>query len=247
MTASAAIWVRRAKPLLGTIVEVGALVQHACADGAVRAAFEAVADIQSRLSRFEPASDITRFHAIQSGTSVALGKHAHTVLMAAQILRDASGGLFDISLGTAPEGWRCEGSQLHKRSDYVRLDLGGIAKGYAVDHAVDALIANGCEAGWVNAGGDVRVFGDIDLPLSLRDEHAGGVQQFAKLRDGAFATSNFDRGSRSQAFAPIPVQAHASVAAPLCLWADALTKLVAISGDTAHPLLARYGAQAWLH
>ena len=33
----------------------------------------------------------------------------------------------------------------------------------------------------------------------------------------------------------------------LCLWADALTKLVAIEHDPAHPLLARYGARAWLH
>jgi thiamine biosynthesis lipoprotein len=38
-----------------------------------------------------------------------------------------------------------------------------------------------------------------------------------------------------------------SVAAPRCLWADALTKVVAISGDTAHPLLARHGAMAWQH
>jgi thiamine biosynthesis lipoprotein len=38
-----------------------------------------------------------------------------------------------------------------------------------------------------------------------------------------------------------------SVAAPRCLWADALTKIVAISGDAAHPLLARHGAKAWQH
>jgi thiamine biosynthesis lipoprotein len=41
--------------------------------------------------------------------------------------------------------------------------------------------------------------------------------------------------------------AHVSVAAPLCLWADALTKIVAASGDPAHPLLARHDARAWLH
>ncbi|HJV97433.1 MAG TPA: hypothetical protein VJ608_15425, partial [Albitalea sp.] len=62
------------------------------------------------------------------------------------------------------------------------------------------------------------------------------------------ATSHFDPHSRSQAAAPgRAIRAHASVAAPLCLWADALTKLVAISGDTSHPLLATYAAQAWLH
>ena len=87
VTASTVAWVRRAKPLLGTIVEVGALGQHARVEDAVRGAFEAVADIQAQLSRFEPASDITRFHATPSGTSIAIGKHAGTVLMAAQTLR----------------------------------------------------------------------------------------------------------------------------------------------------------------
>ena len=40
---------------------------------------------------------------------------------------------------------------------------------------------------------------------------------------------------------------HASVAAPLCLWADALTKIVAIGGDAGEALLARYDAVAWVH
>lgn len=125
-----------------------------------------------------------------------------------------------------------------------------VAKGYAVDRAVQALLEKGCEGGWVNAGGDLRAFGKVGVPLLLRDELAGGVRSFATLRDGAFATSHFDRCSRSKALRPASgesVHAHASVAAPQCLWADALTKVVAISGDASHPLLARYGAQAWLH
>jgi FAD:protein FMN transferase len=84
----------------------------------------------------------------------------------------------------------------------------------------------------------------------LRDETSGGVRPFATLRDGAFATSHFDRCSRSRIASDErarPVRAHVSVAAPLCLWADALTKVVAISGDTSHPLLARFDASAWLH
>jgi thiamine biosynthesis lipoprotein len=43
------------------------------------------------------------------------------------------------------------------------------------------------------------------------------------------------------------VRAHVSVAAPLALWADALAKVVAVSGDDRHPLLARHSARAWLH
>jgi len=116
----------------------------------------------------------------------------------------------------------------------------------------------GCGAGWVNAGGDLRVFGDVALPLHLRDEHQGGTWAIGSLADGAFATSHFGPGCRSQLHAPrsrrrsgtvgaAPVAAWVSVAAPRGLWADALTKVVAASGDTRHPLLARLGACAWWH
>jgi len=245
--AGAGTWVRRARPLLGTIVEVAALAELPAADEAVNAAFDAVAEVQAQLSRFEATSEITRFHALPCGASMAIGQHAQRVLAAAQALRDDTGGLFDISLGTACDGWRCDGHLLHKLSANVRFDLGGIAKGYAVDVAVEALLAAGSIAGWVNAGGDIRVFGDTELPISLRDEHRGGVRPFANLRNGAFATSHFDHATRSRTSAATPVNAHVSVAAPSCMGADALTKVVAISGDTAHPLLARYGAQAWIH
>jgi thiamine biosynthesis lipoprotein len=131
---------------------------------------------------------------------------------------------------------------LHKLADGVTLDLGGIGKGFAVDAAIQALRAQGAESGWVNAGGDLRVFGPLSLPIDLRDEEQGGVRRFATLGDGAFATSRLAPHGPAARGA-----CHASVAAPTCLWADALTKVVIASGDSAHPLVGRLGAQAWLH
>ena len=241
-------WLRRAQPLLGTLVEIGVRMPGGAGQGAVDAAFAAVREVQGCLSRFEADSDVARFHALGQAEHLVLRPAALPVFAAAQALREASDGAFDISLGTAPFGWRCAGDRLHKLDDAVRLDLGGIGKGYAVDRAVRSLLDHGCAAGWVNAGGDLRAFGDIELPLQLRDETSGGVRPFAALRDGAFATSRFGPGSRSQLTTDAgAVHAHVSVAAPLCLWADALTKLVALKRDTSHPLLARCGARAWLH
>jgi thiamine biosynthesis lipoprotein len=240
-------WTRRARPLLGTLVEVGVTGRGGGADNLVESAFAAIADVQACLSRFDEDSELSRFHALAAGESMRVGVHAAVVLQAAQALRDATAGLFDVSLGSAPHGWRCDGRELHKLDAHVRLDLGGIAKGYAVDHAIAVLQALGCDSGWVNAGGDVRVFGDVSLPLALRDEVEGGARPFASLHDGALATSHFDHRSRSQASAAHPVQAHVSVAAPRCLWADALTKVVAISGDLHHPELQRHDARAWTH
>jgi len=246
--AAASTWVRRARPLLGTFVELGVASTCGGREGALRAGFAAIADVQACLSRFEPDSDVARFHALRVGSSLLMRGPARAVLGAAQQLREASDGLFDITLGSAPTGWCCVGNRLHKLDDAARFDLGGIAKGHAVDCAVQVLQAHGCSAGWVNAGGDLRAFGGAELPVFLRDEARGGATPFARLSDGAFATSHFAPGSRSSLTGRMAsTRAHASVAAPRCLWADALTKVVARSGDAAHPLLRRYDAVAWLH
>jgi len=247
---TARTWTRRAQPLLGTLVEIGVLATDADRHPGVAAAFAAIREAQACLSRFEAGSDVATFNALRCGERIAVRAVTQHVLAAALELQAATAGAFDISLGSAPDGWALRGADLHKLDDTTRLDLGGIGKGHAVDLAVQALMAHGVEAGWVNAGGDLRAFGDVDAPVQLRDEANGGVRAFATLRDGAFATSHFGPDSRSRLAAnarAAPHHAHASVAAPLCLWADALTKVVALSGDTSHPLLARFDAQAWLH
>ncbi|MEP6875079.1 MAG: FAD:protein FMN transferase [Burkholderiales bacterium] len=250
-TRSAGRWLRRAQPLLGTLVEVGVFDAGADPNDAIDAAFAAIRDAQRCLSRFDVHSDIARFNALRRGERLALRPISQHVLAAADALRGASAGAFDISLGSGRDDWALRAAELHKLGDAVRLDLGGIGKGHAVDLGVDALVAHGVSAGWVNAGGDLRTFGDVDTPLQLRDEASGGVRTFASLRDGAFATSHFGADSRSWLSvgprAPALSGAHVSVAAPLCLWADALTKVVALSGDTSHPLVTRYDAVAWVH
>jgi thiamine biosynthesis lipoprotein len=235
-------FVRRARPLLGTIVEIGAARAagfDAAIAAAIDAAFARVAAIQARLSRFEATSDIARFNAAPAGARFAVTLDTQRVLALAGDLSTASDGAFDVTLASGADHWRCEGGVLRKLSDAVRIDLGGIGKGYAVDAAIDSLRAAGVAAGWVNAGGDLRAFGAIEVPIDVRDEDRGGVRRFAHLGEGAFATSRLvARGGRTR---------HVSVAAPICVWADALTKVVVVTGDVDHPLLARCAARAWLH
>lgn len=232
-------WTRRARPLLGTLVEVGA---NAPPD-VVAAAFDAVAAVQQALSRFEPGSDVARFNALPAGGEVVVGPHAGTVLEAAAALSLDSGGAFDVALGSGR--WRLDGDRLRKLDPGTRLDLGGIAKGHAVDAAVQALRSQGTTSGWVNAGGDVRAFGSARLAIALRDEAHGGVRRFGTLCDAAFATSHFAPGSRSALAGGGAVPRHVSVRAPRAIWADALTKLAALGGYGA--VLARHGAKAWVH
>ena len=175
-------WQRRARPLLGTLVEVGVPAQGG--DDAVAAAFGAVAAVQAAMSRFDPASDVGRFHALSAGQGCTVRPATVSVLLAAAALQRESGGLFDITQGSAPAGWRIEGRTWWRLNAAARVDLGGIAKGYVVDRAVIALRRHGCAGGWVNAGGDLRAFGSAELPLQLRDEVHGGVEPDRAGADG---------------------------------------------------------------
>jgi thiamine biosynthesis lipoprotein len=222
-------WSRRAQPLLGTLVEVG--VPFAL-DAKADAAFDRIREVEAALSRFRADSDIGRFNALPAGASLAIGEDARCVLAAAASLREATDGRFDISIGTGVHDWALDGITLRKLAEGVRLDLGGIGKGHAVDVAIEALIAAGVASCWVNAGGDLRVHGELALPVHRRDEVTGGAEPFALLSDGAMTTSHLGDW-------------QVTVAAPRCLWADALTKVVAFSGDVEHPLLATHGASAW--
>jgi thiamine biosynthesis lipoprotein len=240
---------RRARPLLGTLVEVGvrgddeALLCAACTG-----AFDAIAQVQSCLSRFEPMSDIGRFNAAPADAWIDLRADTVAVLDAAARLHVDSDGAFDVTLRHGADGFALHGARLHKRRGDVRIDLGGIGKGHAVDRAVQALMEAGIDSGWVNAGGDLRCFGGDAVALHLRDERRGGVIAFGQLREGAFATSWFGHDARSSlARAAGEMRAHVSVAAPSCLWADALTKVVAATGDAHHRALATRDARAWVH
>ncbi|MGE5451895.1 MAG: FAD:protein FMN transferase [Acidobacteriota bacterium] len=243
---------RRAQPWLGTLVEIGvpldassdpdasSLVSQAVAD-----AFAVIAQVQRRLSRFDPDSDVSRFHLAEVGQPVSVNAHTREVLRLAAQLHHQTGGLFDIALGSGQ--WCLDADGLwHKLTPDVRVDLGGIAKGYAVDMAMEALCARSVSSAWVNAGGDLRVMG-CNIPVDLRDEVQGGVRRWAQIADTALATSYFGADARSALHGTAQAR-HVTVAAPRCAVADALTKVVCQLGlDQAEPVLRFFQAQAWIH
>lgn len=244
-----AAWLRRARPLLGTLVEVGV------PDGqetALEAAFAAIAEVQRLMSRFASNSDLARVHAAACGEPVPVHPWTAEVMTLAQHLSNMSGGLFDVAQGSGawsmtrtPDGR----AAVTRLSADTRLDLGGLAKGWAVDRAVQAAQAQGLAAIWVNAGGDVRVQG-VSLPIVLRDETMGGVRPWGELSDGALATSDFRDGARAALWGRRRV-GHLSVIAPSCAVADGLTKILAqcpdLDREPARTCLQAHGAQAWFH
>jgi thiamine biosynthesis lipoprotein len=117
----------------------------------------------------------------------------------------------------------------------VRVTLDGIAKGYAVDLAIRALRCGGVRLGWVNAGGDLRAFGALTLPVQRR-EADGSLRALGRLRDAAIATSvvrpragcRFP-GRLLHVNGERPALGAFSVLARYAWRADALTKVAALA------------------
>ena len=137
------------------------------------------------------------------------------------------------------------------------LDLGGIAKGFAVDKAVESLMADGIKSGCVNAGGDLRVFGTA-RPIQIRNPIAPNeLIDIGSLQNGAIATSGLYFSNRDQEqshiinpFAQDESAVHLdfsdsySILANECVYADALTKVLALSAGQHHPCLDYFSAKA---
>jgi FAD:protein FMN transferase len=183
--------------MLGTLVAVGAQGGDHL-DSAVAAAFAAVARVEALMRPNTPGSDVWRICAAAPGRAVQIDPWTVAVLELARRFHRDSGGVFDPCRPTRPGRLidlelRAPASVVCHAS--VALDLGGIAKGFAVDRAVDELESHGCMRGIVNAGGDLRCFGPGAHAVSLRtDEDAVPEALRIELSDCALAVS----GARSE-------------------------------------------------
>ncbi len=158
------------------------------AETGARAAYTRIAILDSLLSDYRTDSDLSRVSAAAGGPATPASGELITVLALALEVARASGGAFDPTAGALTQVWR-QARRDHRlpeaaaiesalttvrwadvRIDSItgavqlgrqgmRLDLGGIAKGYAVDEALLALRRNGIEHALVQMGGEVAVMG----------------------------------------------------------------------------------------
>jgi thiamine biosynthesis lipoprotein len=262
--------------LLGTIVEMR--VEGLCeadALAALDAAFAEVACVHRCMSFHEADSDLSRIHGSAVGTIVAVDPRTSEVLHIAQNVELLSRGVFNVAIGArlvargclprpsspfVPDAGACWRDVELLPDHAVRLrkplwlDLGGIAKGYAVDRAIDILCAHGASQACVNAGGDLRVYGARAEPVWLRTNQDSATAA-VELANAAVATSSsVDAGGVAGAHEhgvtrePVRNAATVSVVADRCVVADALTKVVlAGDADIAAQTLAAFGAEASVH
>ena len=286
-------WRTRAKPLLGTIVNIS--LPCAGSDGeaafveATDFAFWRIEAIHRAMSFHEATSDVRAIASAAPGDVITVSPDTwKTLFLAAEIERESL-GVFNVAIapelvargllptpGDLPKpaavstlalSIALEAGDQIRVLQHVWIDLGGIAKGYAVDAAAASLRGAGVTAGVVNAGGDLCVFGSARHRLALRVPAAPAESvEVAELQDLSCATSGayFSAdansranlltlcthpaivGNRARSMAKV---ASVSVIASSCVIADALTKVVWLRG-TDDPmcadLLKRHGASVVL-
>ncbi len=269
---------RACRPLLGTYVEIRIDDSDPeIASVAVDAGFRAISEVQRLMSVFEADSDIGRINRLAHREPVAIAPWTREILALAGDLHRDSAGLFDCGIAPQLGAWGLLPDSGEPAPDSsianlaftddgcvtcsapTRLDLGGIAKGFAVDRAAEAILATGARGGSVNAGGDLRIFGHTEEDIYLRAPDNPEHLVFAgRLHDGACATSatyysrHIQNGTEVSPLVdprsrqPLVTRRSYSVLAPRCVVADALTKVLALSGNPDLPCFKQYQAHPFI-
>lgn len=263
------------------------------AHNAIDAAVAELVRVDHTMSRFKPVSDIGRANLEAATGPVAITGATAFVVREALRWADASNGAFDPALGEAVQLWHVDSRnrppsarQVHRfagRALYravevdrhrdrdvvlfhdrdVALDLGGIAKGYAVDRAVDALRARGITSALVNAGGDLYAMGSSEdgdpWEVGVRSpDHPDRLATTLRVTDRAIATSGdyeqyfmYDGRRYHHLLDPVTGEPRrtpgrsVTVAADRCIDADAAgTAVFGSPDDAVRGILARAAPHA---
>jgi FAD:protein FMN transferase len=164
----------------------------ATTEAAVERAFEAIDQINHLMHPTADGSDLARINRAPLHVPTRVHVSVGQLLNLARRINAFTDGVFDPCTPTQPG--RLGDIQVSTDETEivchapVALDFGGFAKGYAVDCAIEALMAGGCTAGLVNAGGDLRVFGQRSEPVFVRA--AGGELINIELTNAALAVSD---------------------------------------------------------
>lgn len=204
--------VREMRPFMGTLVEISIWHQdETAARTALDLAYGEIHRLERKLSEWIDTSDVAIINNNASAGPVTVGEDTLAVLKAAIRVGDASGGAFDVTwaalwglwdfsaaeprVPTAEEvaqrlplvDYRNMTLDLERKTVFlqkagVRLGLGGIAKGYAIDRAANLLYSAGISSFMIDAGGDIHARGRMgEQPWKV------GIQHPRKKRGEVFA------------------------------------------------------------
>lgn len=214
-------WLSREEAIMGTrcAVELWA-DDRAAGEAAIEAVLAEMRRIDAAMSTYKPDSEVSRVNAEAGNGPVRISAELFSLLETAQQYSALSHGVFDITYASVGYLYdyrahvRPDEAAIEKALpsiDYrqlrldpaastiafgkpgMRIDLGGIGKGYAVDRGIQILMQRGVTHSLVNAGGDTRVIGDRrGQPWVIGIRHPDRRDEVVlriPLEDAAFSTS----------------------------------------------------------
>ncbi len=241
------------------------------ARAATDVAFAVFAEVDSLMSTWRDDSPLSRLNTAPKDVWVPVGREICQVLAAALEAARHTGGAFDPTVLPLVKLWgfrggrpavpdsqvlaaalarvdvqavEVDGDRARLRKSGMGVDLGGIAKGHALDRAAEAMNRTGARGGVLDLGGNLLVFGaGPGNEVGVVDPDDRSVLALTiPLSAGSVATSGqYERfvtvGGRSFGHIldprtgwPVPAGLSATVVAPRALWADALATAVVVLG-----------------
>ncbi|GAB4406013.1 MAG: FAD:protein FMN transferase [Thermodesulfovibrionales bacterium] len=210
---------------MDTLVTVNVVSDSADrAEKAMDNAFDEIAKLDSMLNFFSDKSELSMINKNAGISEVRVSQETIEVIEKAVYVSEKTGGAFDATIGPEISLWdfpnkiKPDDKTIRERLSLVNyklihinkekstvylgrkgmlLDLGGIAKGYAADRAVEELKKHGIKSGLVSVAGDIKAFGlkpdGKAWKIGIRNPRATGndneIMATIELRDMAVSTS----------------------------------------------------------
>jgi len=215
------------REMMGTYITVIVYADEDTADEAMEAAFERIGEIESIASIYDENSEVSRLN--NEGIIESPSGELRELIELSVYYYNVSGGSFDITISPVLELWKeglwqeteevqvkkveetlkyvgsdkivIEDNEIYFKTPGMSIDLGGIAKGYAVDEALKVLSGLGIDNALVNAGGDIGTIGikpdgtgwlvELDNPFDDDEEDPGTIEPLPGfiIEEMAVATS----------------------------------------------------------
>ena len=186
--ASPAVMAKRAQVLMGTMVEITAVASNeTLAQAALTAGFQEIRRLEGLLSTWIETSELSRVNQAAGLEPVSVSEETFALLRKALEVADFTEGGFNIAIGPAVRLWNIPEApripsdmELEIAAQYVdyhdvhldptrrtvflekpgmKIDVGGIGKGFAAEKAAAVMREVGAMGGVVAVAGDLRVFG----------------------------------------------------------------------------------------
>ena len=215
--------VTRAQMQMGTVVKITAVARsEPIAQAAVTAGFAEIHRLEELLSTWIPTSELSRVNTSAGTMPVSVSPETMTVVQGAIQVAEMTHGGFNIAIGPAVDAWNViEGRRIPTEPELealrplidlmsihvdagertiflekagMRIDVGGIGKGYAADQAAEVMREAGAIAGVVALAGDIKTFGRLPggkmFPVGIQHPRKdGSVLAWIELQDEAISTA----------------------------------------------------------